>query len=190
MLNVPNAITIMRVLLVPVLALRLLRREYDGALLLLVISALSDAADGAIARRWNLRTRFGAIADPVADKLTMLTVTLLLAVQLQLPWWFALAVVTRDALIVGGGLAYHYLVGPVEIAPTALSKLNTALEFGVLAGALAIGADLINGGAWWDAVLVATATTVVLSGAQYVLAWGGKAVAARRAAPPPRLRGR
>jgi phosphatidylglycerophosphate synthase len=121
---------------------------------LFIASALSDFADGAIARRWNLRTRFGAVADPLADKLTMITVTVLLAVQQALPWWFALAVVVRDALIVGGALAYHVLVGRVEMAPSRVSKLNTALEFLLLIGVLAVGAGHLPGGAWLQGLLL------------------------------------
>lgn len=188
-LNVPNAITLARFALVPALAWTLLRHEHGLAFALFVASALSDVADGLIARHWNLRTRFGAIADPLADKLTMLTVTLLLAAQGALPWWFAAAVVLRDALIVGGALAYHLWIGHVEMTPTVLSKLNTGLEFVLLAGVLAIGAGLVDDGAWRDALLALTLATIVLSGAHYVLAWSRKAArtrAQRRAVAPPR----
>jgi cardiolipin synthase len=180
MLNLPNAITLLRFALVPVIALQLLRRNDGTAFLLFIVSALSDLADGVIARRWNLRTRFGAIADPLADKLTMVTVTLLLAWQGALPWWFALAVVLRDALIVGGALAYHWLIGPVEMAPSRISKLNTALEFLLLLSVLAVRAGLLPHGAWLQVLLFAAFATIVLSGVHYVVAWGRKAARARR----------
>lgn len=181
MINVPNAITLLRAALIPPLALQMLQRDYDTALLLFIVSALSDLADGQIARRWNLGTRFGAIADPLADKATMLVVTLLLAVQGLLPWWFALAVVLRDLVIVGGAISYHRLVGPVPMTPSRLSKLNTALEFLLLAGILASAADWFGGGAGSRILLWATCLTVVWSGAQYVLVWSRKAALARRA---------
>lgn len=184
MLNVPNAITLLRFALVGPLAWLLLRHAYGTALALFLLAALSDAADGMVARHWNLRTRFGAIADPLADKLTMLTVTLLLAAQGRLPWWFAAAVVLRDVVIVSGALSYHVLVGEVEMAPSVLSKLNTALEFLFLASALAIGAGRLAGGAWWHALLWLTLLTIVLSGAHYVLAWSGRAARAHRDARP------
>jgi cardiolipin synthase len=129
MLNVANAITLLRFALVPALALRLLRAEHGSALVLFIVSAVSDLADGVVARRWNQATRFGAVADPLADKLTMLTVTGLLTLENALPWWFALAVVLRDGLIVGGAIAYHFWIGPVEMAPSRISKVNTAMEF-------------------------------------------------------------
>jgi cardiolipin synthase len=179
--NLPNTITLLRFALIAPIGWLLLRRDYDVALLLFVVSALSDLADGFVARHWNLRTRFGAIADPLADKLTMLTVTLLLAAQGWLPWWFALAVVLRDVVIVAGAVAYHALIGRVEMAPTGLSKLNTALEFLLLAGTLAVAAGHADDGAWWRTLLWATFATVVLSGGHYVLAWGRRAAWERRA---------
>ncbi len=183
MLNVPNAITLLRFALVPALAWTLLQSNYAAAFVLFVVCALSDLADGAIARRWNLRTRFGAVADPLADKLAMATVTVALAVQHALPWWFALAVLLRDTLIVGGALAYHRLIGPVEMAPSRISKLNTALEFLLLAGVLAVGAGHLPAGAWVQVLLLATLATIVASGTQYVWEWGRKAAQARSPAP-------
>lgn len=178
--NVPNTITLLRVALILPLAVLLRQGEFGIALALFIVSALSDLADGVIARRWNLRTRFGAIADPVADKLTMLTVTLLLAFDGRLPWWLAAAVVTRDVVIVGGALAYHYLIGTVEMAPSTVSKLNTALEFLLLASVLAIGAGFVAGGTWLTALTLTTFVTIVWSGSHYVLVWGRRASRARR----------
>jgi len=182
MLNVANAITLLRFALIPVIVLALLRHEYGSALVLFIVSALSDVADGVVARHWSQRTRFGAVADPLADKLTMLAVTLLLAAQGGLPWWMAAAVVLRDLVIVGGAAAYYLLIGPPEMAPSTLSKLNTALEFLLLASILAIGAQLLAQGSWRDVLLWTTFATVVLSGGHYVVAWTRKAISARRGA--------
>jgi cardiolipin synthase (CMP-forming) len=179
MRNIPNAITLLRIALIPLLALMLLRRDYHAALMLFVVSALSDLADGLIARHWNARSRFGAIADPLADKLTMLTVALLLALHNWLPWWFAFSVVIRDVVIVSGALAYHALIGQVEIAPSGLSKLNTALEFLLLTSVLAIAAGHLDAGAWSRYLLLTTWITIVLSGAHYVLLWSRKAAQVR-----------
>lgn len=175
MRNLPNAITLLRFALIPALVVLLVQRDFDLAFALFIVSALSDLADGWVARRWNLRSRFGAIADPLADKLTMLSVTVLLALLNWLPWWFAAAIVLRDVLIVGGATAYHCLIGRVEIAPTRLSKLNTVLEFVLLACVLAVAAELADDGAWRAALMLAVLATVVLSGAQYVVEWSRRA---------------
>jgi cardiolipin synthase len=182
MFNVANAITLLRFALVPVLAMALLQGRYDMAFMLFTVSALTDLADGMIARRWNMSTRFGAVADPLADKLTMLAVTVLLALQHALPLWFAAAVVLRDALIVGGALVYHFWVGPVEMAPSRISKLNTALEFLFLLTTLAIQAHLVPDGRWWQLLMFATLATIVGSGGHYVWVWSRKAAQARRRA--------
>ncbi|MCU0952624.1 MAG: CDP-alcohol phosphatidyltransferase family protein [Burkholderiaceae bacterium] len=165
---------------IPVIALALLRHDYDTALLLFVLCALGDFVDGWLARRFDVRTRFGAVADPLADKLTMLTVTLLLAWQAALPWWFALLVVSRDVVIVTGAVAYHLHVGHVTMAPTRLSKLNTALEFTFLTGVLALAAGVLDDGAWRALLMWLCSATILASGTQYVLLWGRKAAHERR----------
>jgi len=179
--HLPNAITLLRAVLIPVIAFALLQLDYDSALLLFVLCALGDFVDGWLARAFNVRTRFGAIADPLADKLTMLTVTLLLAWQGWLPWWFAALVATRDVVIVAGALVYHFRVGHVEMAPTWLSKFNTVLEFSFLTGVLALAAGMLDEGAWWRVLLWTTTTTILLSGVQYVVLWSRKASRERAA---------
>ncbi len=176
MKQLPNAITVLRAALVPLLAWLLLQRDYASALLLFLASGFSDFADGWIARRFDLRTRFGAIADPLADKLTMLTVAVLLATQGSLPWWFALLVIGRDLVIVAGATAYHVAIGEVEMAPIRVSKINTALEFAFLGSVLALAAGLLGKGAWYPGLLYATAVTIIASGASYVIAWSRKAM--------------
>lgn len=176
MLNLPNALTVLRLALVPVIALQMLQGDYELAAGLFLVSALSDLADGMLARRWNQRTRFGEVADPLADKLTMLTVALLLAMQGLLPGWFVLAVIGRDALIVSGALAYHLLIHRVDMRPSGISKLNTALEFSLLLAVLAWQAGWLPDGSWRAALLAATMVTLVLSGAGYVWVWGRKAL--------------
>jgi cardiolipin synthase len=179
-LNVPNVITLIRVLLIPVIAVLLVRRQYAPALAVFIAAAISDFADGAIARHYRIVSEFGARLDPIADKLTMFTATVLLAWQSQLPLWLAAAIVLRDVVIAGGAIAYRLVVGHVEMAPTRLSKVNTALEFAALAGALAQAAGLLDARAWLPPLFAVVFVTVIASGAQYVWAWGWKAAAARR----------
>ena len=176
MRHLPNALTLLRFLLVPALVVLLAQRRYDAAFAVFVVSAMSDFADGVIARHWNARTRFGAIADPLADKLTMLAVTLTLAVQGLLPLWLVAAILVRDVLIVGGALAYHHTVGPYDMAPTLLSKLNTTVEFLMLAVVLGSAADIVGTGAATPALFAALTATIVASGVQYVWVWGHRAI--------------
>ena len=174
--HVPNALTLLRFLLIPVLVVLLAQRAYYLAFAVFFVSALSDVADGVIARRWNARTRFGAIADPLADKLTMLAVTLSLAVQGLLPLWLVAAIVVRDLVIVGGALAYHYTVGRYDMAPTLLSKLNTGIEILVLAMVLFSAADIFDTSAARPVLFALLMATIVASGVQYVWVWGRRAI--------------
>jgi cardiolipin synthase len=178
---VPNLITIVRLGLVPVIAWLLVERRYVLALGVFLIAAFSDLADGAIARHYRIVSELGARLDPIADKLTMLAATVLLALQGWIPVWLAIVIVLRDVVIAGGAIAYRFAVGHVEMAPTPLSKINTALEFAVLAGALAHAAELLDAAAWLPPLFAIVFATVVLSGAQYVWVWGAKAAAQRGA---------
>jgi cardiolipin synthase len=184
MRHLPNLITGLRFVLIPVLVALLVARRYEAAFAVFIVSAISDLADGMIARMWNLRTRLGAIADPLADKLTMLAVALVLAAQALLPVWLAAAIAVRDLVIVVGALAFHLVVGRVDIAPTWLSKFNTVLEFCVLSALLADAAQVIEVTDLLPPLFVLVTATIVGSGIQYVWVWGRKAARARRAAGP------
>ena len=178
--HLPNALTVLRFVLIPVLVALLLRDRFEIAFAVFAVSALSDLADGVVARRWNLRTRFGAIADPLADKLTMLSVALALAAQSLIPLWLAAAIVLRDLLIVGGAVAYHYVVGRYDMAPSWLSKINTAVEFVALSAVLADAAGVVEVSVLLPGLFALLLATLIASGAQYVWVWGRRAWLERR----------
>jgi cardiolipin synthase len=184
LITLPNLITVVRATLIPVIAYALATRAFGLALLLFVMCALGDLLDGFLARRWNQRTRFGAIADPLADKLTMLTVTLMLAAEGLLPGWLAAAVIARDVVIVFGAIAFHFLIHEYEMAPTRLSKVNTALEFSVLTGVLVDAAGIIEITAGLEPAYAALACTILASGLNYVWSWGRRAAKAHSASAP------
>jgi cardiolipin synthase len=114
----------------------------------------------------------------------MLAVTLALASQHLLPAWLAVAIVARDLLIVGGALAYHAVIGRVEMRPSLISKLNTVLEFVTLSAVLADAAGLLELSALLRPLFVLLLATNVASGAPYVWVWGRRALGARRGARP------
>jgi cardiolipin synthase len=180
MLTLPNLITLLRVLLVPVVAVSLIEGLYAAAFVLFALAGIGDWLDGYLARRLNQTSRLGAILDPLADKLIMVSVSLILAWQGLLPVWFAALLILRDLLIVTGALAYHLLFGHVEMAPTRLSKLNTALAFFALALALADAAALSPIGHRLHLLYALVVLTLLASGANYVWIWGRKAMSARR----------
>lgn len=179
--NLPNLLTLLRFALAPAIAALIVAGHAGAAFAAFLISAASDFVDGQLARRWQLGTRWGAAADPVADKLSMLAVIVPLALAGGAPWWLAGAILARDAMIVAGVLAWRAFIGPLDIAPSRLSKLNTGLEFATLLALLAVQAGWLRAGAWLQALMGATLATVVLSAAHYLVAGLRGAARARRA---------
>jgi len=174
-LTVPNVITFARLGLLPLLLWALAVRQYELAFWLFVAASLGDGLDGWLARKLNQMSRLGALLDPIADKLTILGIAWILATEGTLPVWMAALMSLRDLIIVAGALAYRQVVGSLEMAPSRLSKLNTLLEFLLLALALMLANGWIDSGPWLAAYLTVVAFTIVASGAQYVWVWGNKA---------------
>ena len=98
-LTVPNAISLVRLLLVPVFAVLLVRRQDGWAFVVLAVSAASDWLDGVVARRWNQVSRLGQILDPAADRLFILVTIVTLAWRGVVPWWLVGALILRDVLL-------------------------------------------------------------------------------------------
>jgi cardiolipin synthase len=169
--QLPNLITTLRIAAAPVLILLLKDEEYGAALALFVAAGISDGLDGLIAKRLNYMSRLGAILDPVADKLMLVSTYVMLAWLGQLPFWLVLAVVSRDALIVGGYLVYTTLYGQVEMRPSIFSKLNTIAQIALVAAVLVQAAGLAAF-PWFIAGLVwMVLTTTVGSGLHYLWVW-------------------
>jgi cardiolipin synthase len=184
MLGIPNAITLLRLALVPLMGYLLFVGEYGYALGVFFTAAVTDFADGFVARRFDQASALGAALDPVADKLSMFVATVLLYWNGLLPLWLTIAIVVRDVVIVAGALAYRATFGRVEMAPTWLSKVNTFVEFAVLLAVMAGAAAWIDGDGWLPAAFVLAFVLVVSSGLQYVWIWGRKA--ASRSGPRAR----
>ena len=176
MFTLPNLITIARVLLIPVVAFLLLDHDYKLAFAVFAAAAVGDWLDGFLARRLNQMSQLGAVLDPIADKMTMMIVAILMAAQGLLPIWLAVVIVLRDAVIVAGAVAYRFVVGHIEMAPTRLSKANTFIEFGVLTLALAQAGGLVGVEPWLLPLFVLLFASVLVSGAHYVWVWRRKAI--------------
>jgi len=131
--QIPNVITICRILIIfPTLWL-LYFDQYKDALVLLIIAGLSDALDGYLARAFNWKTRLGSIMDPIADKFLIASSFLVLTIQGIVPVWVTAIILGRDLIIFSGAIAYRFFYKDLEIAPSMLSKMNTALQiFGVI----------------------------------------------------------
>ena len=180
----PNAICVARMLLVVPIATALFAGAYPWTLALFAVAAMSDGLDGWLAKRFGWTSALGKLLDPIADKVLLVSVFLMLAWIGLVPAWLAWAVVLRDVIIVAGAIAYRLLVGPVVGRPTIVSKLNTLLQLSLV---LAVIAAAI----WpeWPQPLTlllgaAAFVTTVASGIDYVLTYARLAWREARRAQP------
>jgi cardiolipin synthase len=169
--HLPNALTVLRIALVPVLILFLKDREYPQALVVFLVSGFSDALDGFLARRYGFTTRIGAVLDPAADKVLLVSAYVMLAILGHIPFWLLLAVVFRDLLIVGGFLVYTSLYGAVQMHPSLLSKLNTLMQIVLVAVILFEQAAMLVVPGLAMILIFATFATTVASGIHYLWHW-------------------
>ncbi|HJZ29974.1 MAG TPA: CDP-alcohol phosphatidyltransferase family protein [Hyphomicrobiaceae bacterium] len=169
--NIPNAITLARVMSVPVLFYLLLSGRSTAAFVVFVLAGLSDAVDGYLAKRFDWRSELGAYLDPLADKLLIVSIFIALGMRDELPLWLVIAVVSRDILIVIAVLLSLVLDQPVPIKPLAISKLNTVAQI-VLAAAV-LGNDAFGLGLDTTQLVLVwiTGALTILSLAAYLRDW-------------------
>lgn len=173
--NIPNLLTLLRLLLTPVVIWLLLEGQPVAAFGLFLLAGLTDALDGMIAKRFGQETQLGAYMDPVADKVLIVSIFITLGILHMLPLWVVLLVVSRDALIVGGVLLSYTLGTPLAMNPLLISKANTVTQIALVAAVLAQMAFAPDPGSVVNDVIdyavLLTAATTVLSGAAYILSW-------------------
>lgn len=191
--HLPNALCVLRMLLIAPIAVLLLSGRPQPALLVFAVAALTDALDGFLAKRFGWQTELGKRLDPLADKLLLVTVFVVVAVLGSAPVWLAVSVVTRDVVITAGGLCFLWLYGDPQGQPTIVSKLNTFLQVAFVLGALArevlpTAVDVAAAPAASPVMALGLSTlgalvfvTTVVSGLDYVLRYSAKARAAHRA---------
>lgn len=143
-LNVPNVLTLVRILLLPIVVWRFQVGDSTGALIAYLAAMLTDAVDGFIARKFDQVTALGKLLDPIADKLSLLTLLTLFVMDGQIPLWvLGLILVKEAALIVGGGVAlrrgivvYALPIGKVTTVAFIASIVARFLELRTLADVL------------------------------------------------------
>src|SRR5271154_131617 len=135
--NLPNLISLARLLLVPLEIWLILVGRYGLAFWILVAAGISDALDGFIAKRFDRRTRLGALLDPVADKAMLVSVYVTLGLAHQLWTSVVILVVFRDVMIVGGFLLIQAIAAPKHYDPLYISKINTGLQIALVSFVLA-----------------------------------------------------
>lgn len=173
--HLPNALTVVRMLLVVPLAWLIQDRHFDAALLVAACAGATDALDGLLAKQYGWQSWLGGVLDPIADKLMLLACFLSLGLIGAHPMWLALLVIGRDVVIVAGAVAWHFLIGRLSAQPTLLSKFTTTIQITYVL------AQLLHLTTWFDFPLLTTAlmwlvvACTVASGVQYVVVWSLKA---------------
>lgn len=170
-MNIPNAVTLFRIALVPMAIWLIINDKAQSAFWVFVIAGVSDAVDGFLAKRFGWETELGRYLDPMADKLLLISIFVALGILGQLPSWLVLCVVFRDIIMTAAILLAWMLDNPVEIQPIGISKLNTALQI-VLVSVVLADAGFELGLADLRVILGwCTGVTTVASGVVYLRIW-------------------
>lgn len=170
-MTLPNLITIARLLLVPLVVAAIGAGYWRAAFLLFVIAGVSDAVDGFIARRWDMRSVLGAYIDPFADKALLVSIYVTLSVTGTLPGWVAILVVSRDLMILSAIVLSWLLERPMEIRPLGISKINTAAQIGLAAMVLAGEAFGVPARAAIEVGVATVAVLTLMSAGAYLALW-------------------
>jgi cardiolipin synthase len=169
----PNGISLLRILAVPLTVYLLLSQEIATAFWVIIVAGVSDGLDGYLAKRLNAVTRIGTYLDPLADKTMLIAVCLCLAHLGFLPCWIIALAILRDLLILGGVLLSNILELELNVDPILISKLNTVLQIFMVSFALGhevLGWDLLQA---VSALVYLVAFTTVVSGTLYLARWTG-----------------
>ena len=176
MINIPNMLTMFRLLLVPPMAIYLLQGNHAAAGWLFAVAALTDFADGWIARRFDQATTFGRLVDPVADKLLVGTATALLWWTGLLPTWFAAVVALRETFILAAGLYARVSGRSDEIRPGLFGKAGAAAQMVLIALILLPLPAAVKSPQVLSGLMIAATAFTLISAGRYAL----------RFTPPPR----
>jgi len=164
--NIPNILTVLRILVTPLFVICLIRELHGLALLIFVFAGVSDGLDGLIARMFNQRSELGAVLDPIADKLLLTAAYISLGILKDIPGWLTVIVISRDVLIVIGIAVLTFANISFDIRPSLISKWTTLFQILMIAVTLLgfhfRGAEIVKPVLVW-----ATAVMTALSGLHY-----------------------
>lgn len=185
-LNLPNALTLMRVGLVPVFLFTIINKYAFGSLLVFFLAGLTDLLDGFTARSFGLRTRIGRLIDPLADKFLLSTAFIVLTIKglggpYFIPLWLTAVVISRDIIILAGSLVVTIVRGTSNFSPSLLGKISTACQISTVCWVLLANCiqtpsgEILSSLSWltspavFPAIYSLTLITTFLSGVHYIL---------------------
>ena len=169
--NLPNLITLARLLMTPLAVSMIVSQRFVAAFAIFVVAGVSDAVDGFIARRFDLRTELGSYLDPLADKALLTSMYVALAAIGALSPALAILVVSRDLMILFAVLVSWLLANPVAIRPVWISKFNTAAQIAFAAFVLGSKAYGYDASAAQQGLALIVAASTLASGGVYIAQW-------------------
>ena len=166
-MNLPNIMTLARVLLIPLFVIFIINKLFGWALITFAVAGITDGIDGMIARITHKRTELGAYLDPIADKLLLIAAFVTLAIIEILPSWLAVIVITRDVIILVGFLVLLLINYRPKIRPSLVSKVTTGFQIATILLVLMTRYDSIFQQLSTIAIYGTTFFTIV-SGSHYI----------------------
>lgn len=166
-LNIPNTLTVTRIIIIPVFVTAIIYKRYDYALYLFIIAALTDIFDGLLARLKNQKTALGTFLDPLADKFLIVTSFIILSTYGLIPKWLAITVISRETIVIIGWFLLYVVTGKTNVEPSSLGKATIWVQSVFIAYVLMnlnlFSLPLIYPFSQWI-----TAGFTILSGLQYI----------------------
>jgi len=166
-LNIPNSLTILRIVLIPVLITSIIYGQYFYALLLFVTAALTDLLDGLFARLANQKTVLGTFLDPLADKFLLVSSFILFSIYGWIPKWFAVVVISRDLMVVIGWFLIYMVTNTSKVEPVLLGKIAIAFQLIILAYVL-LNINFASLPSIHNTFFILSAVLTGISGLQYI----------------------
>jgi len=129
----PNALTLLRIILVPFFIGTLSYGYYGYSLAIFISAGITDLFDGFLARIKKQKTRIGALLDPIADKALLISSFITLTILGWMPRWLTIIVISRDVILITGNLSIYILTGTLKVSPSILGKLTTNAQILLIA---------------------------------------------------------
>jgi cardiolipin synthase len=168
-MNIPNFLSLLRIILVPAVVIFLMQGSFSKALIFFTVSGITDAVDGFLARILKQQTIIGSYLDPIADKALLVSCFLALSIMGIIPGWLTVIVISRDIIILVGVAIFSMMAISFEIHPTFVSKVTTVLQ--ILTVLLVLLFKCIPGSfdyVWVMLLYWFTALFTVISGLNYI----------------------
>ena len=166
-INIPNLLTVIRILLTPLFIIFLMKEMFSMAILVFAVAGISDGLDGFIARCYNQRTELGAYLDPIADKFLLMASFICLGILKFIPSWLAVIVISRDIVIIVGIATLTIMDIKIRIRPSMVSKITTFFQLITVLSTLIYLEDpsslLVRNVVYWI-----TAVLTIISGLHYM----------------------